>query len=47
MGLLGKPLGIFSIEESDKYVGSFFLKDDIKTILGVSDEDLAVVPFKE
>lgn len=47
MGLLGKPLGIFSIEESDKYVGSFFSKDDIKTILGVNDEDLAVVPFKD
>lgn len=47
MGLLGKPLGFFSIEESDKYVGSFFSKDDVKTILGVSDEDLAVVPFKD
>lgn len=47
MGLLGKPLGIFSIEESDKYVGSFFSKDDVKTILGISDEDLTVVPFKD
>lgn len=47
MGLLGKPLGIFSIEESDKYVGSFFSKDDIKTILGVCDEDLEGVPFKD
>lgn len=47
MGLLGKPLGIFSIEESDKYVGSFFSRDDVKTILEVSDEDLAVVPFKD
>lgn len=47
MGLLGKPLGIFSIEESDKYVGSFFSRDDVKIILGVSDEDLAVVPFKD
>lgn len=47
MGLLGKPLGVFSIEESDKYVGAFFSKDDVKTILGISDEDLTVVPFKD
>ena len=47
MGLLGKPLGIFSIEESDKYVGSFFSKDDVKTILGVGDDDLAEVPLND
>ena len=47
MGLLGKPLGVFSIEESDKYVGSFFSKDDVKTILEVSDKDLTEVPFKD
>lgn len=47
MGLLGKQLGIFSIEESDKFVGSFFSKDDVKTILGVNDEDLSVVPFED
>ncbi len=23
MGLLGKPLGIFSLDESDRYIGSF------------------------
>ena len=47
MGLLGKPLGIFSIEESDKYVGSFFSKNDVKIILEVGDKDLAKVPFKD
>ena len=47
MGLLGKPLGVFSIEESDKYVGSFFSRDDVKTILGVGDEDLTAVTFKD
>ena len=47
MGFLGKPLGVFSLEESDKYVGSFFLKDDVKLILHVKDEDLNDVPFTE
>lgn len=47
MGLLGKPLGTFSLEESDKYVGSFFSEDDIKTILHVIDEDLKDVSFSE
>ena len=47
MGLLGKPLGVFSLDESDKYVGSFISKPDVKDILGVNDEDLKDVPFKE
>ena len=47
MGLLGKPLGIFSLDESDKYVGSFISKPDVKDILGVNDEDLKNVPFKK
>ena len=46
MGLLGKPLGLFSLIESDKYVGSFISKEDVKTILGVNDEDLKEVSFK-
>ena len=46
MGLLGKPLGIFSLKESDKYVGSFISKEDVKIILGVNDEDLEAVSFK-
>ena len=47
MGLLGKPLGVFSLDESDKYVGSFISKPDVKDILDVNDEDLKDVPFKE
>lgn len=47
MGLLGKPLGIFSLKESDKYIGSFISKEDVKTILRVNDEDLKVVSFKD
>lgn len=46
MGLLGKPLGFFSLRESDKYVGSYIHKDDVKAILGVSDDDLKDVEFK-
>lgn len=46
MGLLGKPSGIFSLQESDKFVGSFISKEDVKTILEVSDNDLQDVPFK-
>ena len=37
MGLLGKPQGVFKLDESDKYVGSFISKDDVKTILDVCD----------
>lgn len=46
MGLLGKPLGIFSLKESDRYVGSFISKEDVKTILEVNEDDLKAVPFK-
>ncbi|MBQ3832656.1 MAG: hypothetical protein II815_05720 [Bacteroidales bacterium] len=47
MGLLGKPLGIFSLKESDKYIGSFISKEDVKTILSVNDDDLNAVSFKD
>lgn len=47
MGFLGKPLGIFKLDESDKYIGSFISKSDVKDILGVNDEDLKDVPFKD
>jgi hypothetical protein len=47
MSLLGKPLGVFKLDESDKYVGSFISKKDVKSILGVNDEDLKDVQFKE
>ena len=45
MGLLGKPLGVFSIEESDKYVGAFFSKDDVKTILEVGVATLLLLSY--
>lgn len=47
MGLLGKALGIFSLDESDRYIGSFISNADVKRILSVKDEDLKDVPFKE
>lgn len=47
MGLLGKPLGTFSLDESDRHIGSFISKADVKRILSVNDDDLKDVPFKE
>ncbi|MDD6184226.1 MAG: hypothetical protein PUB29_01200 [Bacteroidales bacterium] len=47
MGLLGKPQGVFKLGESDKYVGSFISKDDVKTILDVCDSDLSDVKFNK
>lgn len=47
MGLLGRPLGIFSLDESDRYTGSFISKADVRRILSVNDDDLVDVPFKE
>lgn len=45
MGLLGKPLGVFRLDDSDHHVGSFISKNDVKTILRVSDDDLQNVVF--
>jgi hypothetical protein len=47
MGLLGKPLGIFSLDESDRYIGSFISITDVKRILSVNDDDLIDVHFNE
>ena len=47
MGLLGKPSGVFSLDESDRFVGSFISKDDVKAILNVNDDDLKDVAFTE
>ena len=47
MGLLGKPLGTFSLDESDRYIGSFISKADVERILSVNDDDMMGVPFKE
>ena len=45
MGLLGKPQGIFKLDESDKYVGSFISKKDVKILLGFNDDDLEDLKF--
>jgi len=46
MGILGRPDGIFDLNDSDNCVGSYLKKSDIKEILQVNDEDLKTVPFK-
>lgn len=47
MGILGKPQGIFDLNDSDKSVGSFLLKQDICEILNVTENDLSVLKFKK
>jgi hypothetical protein len=46
MAILGRPEGIFDLNDSDKCVGSYLTKDDVKEILQVNDNDLSVVNFK-
>jgi hypothetical protein len=46
MAILGRPEGIFDLNDSDKCVGSYLTKSDIKEILSVTDNDLATVTFK-
>lgn len=46
MAILGQPEGIFDLDDSDKYVGSYLTKSDIKEILNISDDDLVNVNFK-
>lgn len=46
MTILGKPEGIFDLNDSDKFVGSYLTKDDVKEILQVNDNDLKIVNFK-
>lgn len=36
---------IFSLKESDKYVGSYISRVDVSTILNVADEDLKKITF--
>lgn len=45
MGLLGKPLGVFRLDYSDQFVGSFISKNDVKVLLRVSDDDLKNITF--
>ncbi|WRQ32327.1 hypothetical protein U5907_07005 [Bacteroidales bacterium MB20-C3-3] len=37
MGILGRPEGVFDLSNSDKYVGSYLTKSDVKEILNISD----------
>lgn len=46
MGILGRPEGVFDLSNSDKYVGSYLTKSDVKEILNISDNDLKSVAFK-
>ena len=45
MGILGKPQGIFDLNNSDYCVGSYILKSDIKEILNVNESDLNDITF--
>ncbi len=47
MASLGRPEGIFNLNDSDNYVGSYLTKPDIKEILDVQDNDLSKVRFKQ
>ena len=46
MAILGRPEGIFDLNDSDKCVGSYLTKDNVKEILQVNDNDLSIVNFK-
>jgi len=45
MAILGKPQGIFDLNNSDYCVGSYLLKSDIMEVLSVSDNDLKNIKF--
>ncbi|MCF7802491.1 MAG: hypothetical protein K9N34_10810 [Candidatus Marinimicrobia bacterium] len=47
MAILGKAQGVFELKNSDMAVGSFLSKEDIKNFLGVSDNDLSALKFKD
>ena len=42
---LGKPQGLFSLDDSDHFVGSYLRQDDVKEIFDVSDDDLSELTF--
>lgn len=46
MSTLGNPKGVFDLKNSDKYIGSFLKKSDVKEILQVNDNDLLSIAFK-
>jgi very-short-patch-repair endonuclease len=45
MAILGKPQGVFDLNDSDNCVGSFLLKSDVKEILNINDNDLGNITF--
>ena len=45
MTILGRPEGIFDLNDIDKCVGSYLTKADVKEILKVSDNDLSAINF--
>lgn len=47
MAILGKPEGIFELKDSDKCVGSYLTKSDVKEILHIDENDLSSVTFKK
>lgn len=47
MGILGKPVGLFSLADSDRCVGSFISKEDVLAILQVNETDLGGLPFED
>jgi len=46
MAILGRPKGIFNLKNSDKCVGSYITKKDIKKFLNVNDSDIDFLKFK-
>jgi len=47
MAVLGKPQGIFDINDSDRSVGSYLIKSDVCEILGISEADIGVLSFSK
>lgn len=45
MEILGNPRGVFDLNNSDTSVGSYFIKEDICSILEVREIDLALLKF--
>ena len=45
MGILGKPAGIFDLHNSNKYVGSYIKKTDVKEILQLTEKQLEKINF--
>ncbi len=46
MAILGRPEGIFDLNHSDKFVGSYLTKSDVMEILNISDDDLKSIIFE-